>query len=277
MTRGNRRQRSAETPAGGGRKPVARDSQFVSALARGLRLMGCFRPGDEFGVSNSELAKRSGLAQPTVSRLAYTLLELGYLTYNRQTGHYQLGPAILTLSYVMLGNMNIGRLARPIMRRFVDETDVTVGLNVYSQHRMTVIEGISGSSPVALRLDVGTRIPVATTAAGRAYLAGLEPDDRATLMVELEAASSEGDWRRTHAAIEKAEADVRTLGFCISIGEWRDSVNAAAVPLLMSPASAVFSLSCGGSAHELPKERILGEIGPKLASMAREIERAIES
>ena len=54
----------------------AGDSGFASTLARGLSLLAAFRPG-EIWLSNAELARRTGLSRPTVSRLGATLVELG--------------------------------------------------------------------------------------------------------------------------------------------------------------------------------------------------------
>src|SRR5690606_35108514 len=70
--------------------------QFVTALARGLELLRCFRP-DSAELSNQLLARRSGLPRPTVSRLTYTLRTLGYLDYDPDSGKYRLGPGVLAL------------------------------------------------------------------------------------------------------------------------------------------------------------------------------------
>ena len=63
------------------------DRQFVTALARGLELLRCFTPS-ESALSNLDLAKKSGLPRPTVSRLTHTLARLGYLR-PLQRGNYQ--------------------------------------------------------------------------------------------------------------------------------------------------------------------------------------------
>src|SRR6187402_2739745 len=54
------------------------DRHFVTALARGLDLLACFRARDRV-LSNQELARRSGLPKSTISRLTYTLTKIGYL------------------------------------------------------------------------------------------------------------------------------------------------------------------------------------------------------
>ena len=54
-----------------------KDRQFVTALARGLELLRCFTP-ESLLLGNQELAKKTGLLKPTVSRLTHTLTRLGY-------------------------------------------------------------------------------------------------------------------------------------------------------------------------------------------------------
>ncbi|MDP9094946.1 MAG: helix-turn-helix domain-containing protein, partial [Pseudomonadota bacterium] len=54
------------------------DRPFVTALARGLEILGCFsasRPE----IGGSQLAALTGLPQPTVWRLCHTMVQLGFL------------------------------------------------------------------------------------------------------------------------------------------------------------------------------------------------------
>jgi DNA-binding MarR family transcriptional regulator len=60
------------------------DRQFVSALARGLRVLRVFASAHET-LSNRALADRTALSKPTISRLTYTLSRLGYLSHDRET------------------------------------------------------------------------------------------------------------------------------------------------------------------------------------------------
>src|SRR5690606_34923895 len=79
-------------------KEESNDDQFVSALARGLKLLRCFEPGQAF-LGNQELAERTGFSKATVSRLTYTLVRLGYLNYHPEKYRYSLGSAVLVTAY----------------------------------------------------------------------------------------------------------------------------------------------------------------------------------
>jgi hypothetical protein len=55
-----------------GYEQYAGDKQFATTLARGIELLRCFT-AEQRQLSNAELAARTGLPRPTVSRLTYTL------------------------------------------------------------------------------------------------------------------------------------------------------------------------------------------------------------
>ena len=67
-----------------------KDRNFVTALARGLELLRAFGTGEEY-LGNAELSNRTHIPRPTVSRLTYTLTQLGYLQHNRHLEKYRLG------------------------------------------------------------------------------------------------------------------------------------------------------------------------------------------
>ena len=85
-------------------KEDRRDAQFATTLARGLDILRCFTPED-VSLGNSQLAARTGLSRPTVSRFTYTLTRLGYLRSDAAGGKYTLGPAVLSLGYPMLAGI----------------------------------------------------------------------------------------------------------------------------------------------------------------------------
>ena len=148
----------------------ANDRQFVTALARGLDILRVFRPEDG-PLGNQELAKRTGLPKPTISRLTYTLTQLGYLNYDRKLGVYSPGGGVLALGYVALAQLDVRRISRPFMQELADECGAAVALGARDRLNMLYIENCEGQNIVALRVTVGSRIPLGVSAMGRAYLA----------------------------------------------------------------------------------------------------------
>src|SRR5690554_2680341 len=146
------------------------DRHFVTALARGLDVLACFRSGRR-ALGNQELAQRCGLPKSTVSRLTHTLVKLGYLDHDRDTGKYVLGMAMLALGVGMLAKLDIRQIARPFMQELADFSQAMVSLGVRDRLSMLYVENCRSRSALTLSLDVGARIPIQSTSMGRGYLA----------------------------------------------------------------------------------------------------------
>src|SRR6185312_16759360 len=101
------------------------DRQFVAALARGLAILRCFRSGDRY-LGNQEIARRTGLAKPTVSRLTHTLKRIGFLSHSKAREEYALGPGVLALGHTYLAALNMRELARPFMQEMADFAQATI-------------------------------------------------------------------------------------------------------------------------------------------------------
>ena len=160
-------------PTDGPKSPE--DRKFVTALSRGLEVLRCFGPRDRW-LANQEMARRTGLAKPTVSRLAYTLTRLGHLRYSETLNKYALGSAAISLGFAALGQMDVRRAARPFMQELSDYTKASVHLAVNDQLSMQVVDTYWNSASFVI--DIGSRVPVATTSLGRAWVAALPPAER---------------------------------------------------------------------------------------------------
>ena len=247
-----------------------KDRRFVTALARGLEVLRCFEPGD-VSLGNLEIARRTGLPKPTVSRRTYTLTSLGYLTYSERHGTYQLGSGVLSLGYAMLAGLNIRERARPLMQDFADDVDATIALGARDRLSMVYTEVCRGPGAVTLRMDVGNRIPIATTSMGRALLAALPNSERDYLMDHIRGKTADAsEFRKIEKGVDKAIRDIEKRGFCLSIGEWRSDVNAAGVAVI-SHDGEVFGMNCGGPAFRLSRELLEEECGPRLVELAYRI------
>jgi DNA-binding IclR family transcriptional regulator len=255
------------SPSFGGE--AAQDRRFVVALARGLEVLRAFRPGDGM-LGNQEIAVRTGLPKPTVSRLTYTLTRLGYLVRLERFGKYQIAPAALALGYSALAQAGIRQIARPYMQALADHAEASVGLGARDQRRMIYVEHCVSSRALMVRLDIGSRIPIASSAMGRAMIAALPEGERAALMAELEWRYGDG-WPALHAGIEQARADYLQRGFVLSIGDWRGDINGVGVPLVMADGSGVYAFNCGAAAFAIGRDRLEQDIGPRLVQAVRSV------
>jgi DNA-binding IclR family transcriptional regulator len=251
-----------------------KERQFVTALARGLEILRCFKPGDRL-LGNQDIARRTGLAKPTVSRLTYTLTRMGYLHYSENLGKYQLGTAVLSLGYSLINNMDVLKIAQPLMQELANYSHAAVAVGTRDRLGMVYLKGcFSIEATVSLHMDTGTLIPIATTSMGRALLCGLPEKERDYLMDHIRR-QDVLEWPMKKAGIEQALKDYHDRGFCLSIGDWRKDVNAVGVPMIPVAGSRLLTFNCAAPSFVLRRERLEEDIGPRLVNLVRTIETKV--
>lgn len=248
---------------------IPKDRKFVEALSRGLDVLRAFTHGSVV-MGNQDIARITGLPKPTVSRMTYTLTKLGYLSYSPQLEKYQLDSGVLALGYAYVSNLRVRQLAKPYMDEFSRRTNTSVGLTCRDRLSMIYIENCRPAEVSTLRMDAGVRLPLATTAAGRAFLAGTPEKERAHLMAALEAKYGD-EWTTMEQSLGKSFAEFRQHGFCLSLGDWDRNVMAAGVPLHLADGS-IMALTCGAPSFQLSEETLRGSLAHQLEMLARDIE-----
>jgi DNA-binding IclR family transcriptional regulator len=253
---------------------VKTDRHFVTALARGLEVLACFRHGDRV-LGNQELSKRCGLAKSTISRLTHTLTRLGYLIYVEDSAKYSLGTATLSLGSAMLSRLDIRKLAHPLMQELAEFGQCMVSLGSRDRLSMIYVDAVRGSAAVTLSLDSGARIQIATSAMGRAYLTAVPEDERNDIMERLREVADVNRWPELQRGVAKALRDIRELGVCCSFGDWQKDVNAIAVPVRPGGGLPPMAINCGAPAYMVSKDFLLDKVRPRLIALANELETSL--
>jgi DNA-binding IclR family transcriptional regulator len=249
------------------------DRKFVTALARGLEVLRCFHPRDGF-LSNQEIAERTDLPKPTVTRLTYTLCELGYLMQIPRLGKYQLAPGTITLGYSALANLGIRHVARDFMDQAAEVLAAPVALGVLDRNKALYVGISRGSATFTVQLEIGSRIPLVETAMGRALLVTLPEAEREEhVLAAVEKHPERAMLMRK--TMDKAIADYEQFGFVVSTGEWRPDIYAAGAPLVAADGSGTYAFNCGAPPHHFPPERLYNEVGPVMASLVRVVDDAL--
>jgi DNA-binding IclR family transcriptional regulator len=251
------------------------DRHFVTALARGLEVMACFRHGEKL-LGNQELAKRCGLPKSTISRLTHTLTRLDYLVFDDSSNKYGLGMATLGLGSSMLARLDVRKIARPLMQPLADFGRCLVGLGSRDRLSMVYIEAARGESAVTLSLDIGSRVQIATSAMGRAYLASIAASEREELLERVRKLDASA-WPKVRRGVERSVKDLRSLGCCCSFGEWQSDVNAIAVPIRPGGGLPPMAINCGAPSYAISPEFLLEKVRPRLIALVQRVEESLGS
>lgn len=255
---------------------AAEDRHFVTALARGLDVLACFRSGGVL-LGNQEIAQRCQLPKSTVSRLTSTLTRLGYLIQVQDSGKYRLGTATLSLGSAMLSHLDVRQVARPLMQELADFARAEVSLGMRARLSMVYVETCRSAALLPLTLDVGSRISLTRSAMGRAWLAAAPEHVRSAVLAQVRARSSdEAAWAQVQAGVDRALQEHRTLGVASSFGDWNKGVNAVARAFDPGGSLPPMVVNCGGPSFNLAPEYLLQEVRPRLVEMVARIGAALQ-
>lgn len=235
--------------------------------------MRAFRPSDGL-LGNQEIAARTNLPKPTISRLTYTLTKLGYLTPVPRFEKYQLAPAAMALGYSALANMGIRHLSDPYRDQLMRETGGAVAIGARDRLSMIYFGQSRSELTVGVLLDVGSKVPIATTAMGRAYLWALPDEERAALMREIKDHAGP-NWPKVRDGIERSGECIAKHGFAMSAGEWHNDIHAVGVALKLNDGTGPYAFNCGAPAFKFSEVLLKNDIGPRLVAMVRNIETAL--
>lgn len=249
-----------------GRVPkVKEDRHFVTALARGLEVLSCFRTG-ETALSNQELAQRCGLPKSTITRLTMTLTKLGYLIHVPDSGRYRLGIACLALGSAMLTRLDVRKVARPLMQDLASFSNVTVSLGVRDRLSMIYVEHCRSAAALTLTLDVGSRVPIATSAIGRAWLAAVAEREREAVMDQVHELDDMA-WPAIERGIRQSFRDYAQLGVTCSFGDWQKDVNGIARAFDPGNGLPMMAINVGGPSFTVSPDFLLQQVRPRLIEL----------
>ena len=248
-----------------------KDRNFVTALARGLDVLRCFREND-IELTNTDFAERTGLPKATVSRLTHTLVKLGYLVVDPDKGTYRLGAGVLELGFSVLSGMDIGARAEQEMCALRDGPNSYITVAIAEPHGMDVVYVAVQRSreEVALTMRIGSRLPLFFSAIGRAILVGMTDDARAAAM-EL-ADRMDPDKRAARLeSLAHAKTEFENLGYCTGYGDWRPDVNGIAVPVFSLNGSRVYGMNVGGPSFHVKKKQLERVYAKKLIAASERL------
>ncbi len=219
-----------------------------NTLIKGLGLLEVLAHADRpLGVT--ELATRIGLGKSSVHRLLQALVELGYVRRDGDGGTYAASIRLWELGSAVLANLDLKRASQGWMDWLLDRTRETVHLSVLDGDEVVYVHKLDSPEPVRAYTQIGGRAPAHCVATGKALLAWAGD-------AHLDAAS-----RRLGTATPRTVTDateflremerVRTLGYAVNRGEWRESVGGVAAPVRDPGGRVVAAIGVSGPIERL--------------------------
>ena len=235
-----------------------------NTLVKGLQLLEVLaRSEGALGVS--ELATRLGLGKSNVHRLLQALVELGYVQKNEQRGTYQASLKLWEIGTAMASRLGIKTHAMEAMEQLLRRTRETVHLSVLDGDEVVYVHKLDSPEPVRAYSEIGGRVPAWCVATGKAILAWQSETYLAGLAQRLQ--------RHTPKTItdpvefQRELERVRSAGFAVNRGEWRETVWGIAAPIRNGEGVVVAGIGISGPSTRV-KPALVKELAAEVVQAA---------
>ncbi|MGA7805109.1 IclR family transcriptional regulator [Bradyrhizobium sp.] len=253
---------------------LAGEADVIQVVSRAFDVLRCFE-GHEARLGNLEISNRCGLPRSTVSRLTHTLTRMGQLVYLPRDQKYRIGPSAVAMSTSMMKGLQLRNLIRLRLQDIAERLPGTVGFVIPDRFHLVYLEYARAANALGLHETTGSRIAMATTAAGHAYAAALSPEVGDALLAEMEREIPDGA-KQLRPRIEANRRALREHGYVVACGLWSPHINGLAVPLWSPQYQTFVVVTIGLLSAMYDEARLHKEVAPLMLELGAAVGGLLE-
>lgn len=258
----------AAPPAEPGPRPVARPAEEatpggVQSVQRALRVLKLLASSSE-PIGVRQIGRELSLHRATVSRLLGTLLAEGFVSQERATQRYAVGPAFLSAAVASGERLRLHTSVHRLLEEMADESGETVTLSVRDGAYALTVDQVTPGRMVVSTNWIGMRTELHCTSDGKVLLAWLDEEEREALL----AAALRAKTARTitdREALRSELATVRSRGHAVAEQELEEGLTGVAAPVRDPSGAVLAAISISGPSYRMTPARL----GPCVALAER--------
>jgi len=216
------------------------------------------------------ISRELKMNKSTVYRFLTTLAENGYVTQQSPSGKYTLGSKVTWLASKFLEKNPLTKISRPYLEELSRTTGETVHLAVLDHNEVSYIDKVDGRQAVLMASRIGARMPVHSTALGKAILSGRPEQEWQRYVAEV------GLFPRTANTFTDPDAfyqelhKVRREMYALDDVENEEGIRCVAAPIKDVAGNHVAAVSISGWTLTMTLERAIS-LAPILIETAAQI------
>lgn len=252
----------------------AGEGDVIQVVSRAFDVLRCFE-GHEARLGNLEISNRCGLPRSTVSRLTHTLTRMGQLVYLPRDQKYRIGPSAVAMSASMMKGAQLRSMIRQRLQEIAEQLPGTVGFVVPDRFHLVYLQFARSAAALGLHEGTGSRISMASTAAGAAYTAALAPEVGDAFIADMEREAPEAA-KILKPRIEANRQSLRERGYVVACGLWSPHINGLAVPIWSPQYQTFVVITIGLLSSMYDEERLHAEVAPLMLALGRSLGSLME-
>jgi DNA-binding IclR family transcriptional regulator len=221
--------------------------RLLQSTLRCLEVLDALAESDK-PVAVSDLARRLKVRRGTLHQQLQTLVYAGWA---RQTAdaRYYLSMRAVHVGKVALEQAGIAQRLLPLLEELAFRTGEAPAIAVLDTEDVLIVQRVESPHLVRADIKVGTRMPLAGSAAGRVLLAYASPD-------KLDQLATRGVTLPDRAVLD----EVRRQGYAVQRDEFQAGLSAAAVPISTGDDEELLTLSMAAPTDRFDEQRTVAHL-----------------
>lgn len=239
----------------------AERSDQVQSLVRALAIVNRLAEADE-GATLTEIAQQVGLSASTAHRLLTTLEQERYVRFDPERRLWSVGVQAFVAGSAFVKTRSLVGVARPFMRRLMEESAETVNLAVEDEGQAIYLAQVECRQMMRAFARPGARVPLHCSSVGKALLTAVADRDLARVLHRHGLPKLTLKTLHTSGALRQDLAAARARGYAIDDEEHAVGLRCVAAVIYDESESPIAAVSISGPMARIPSERIgvLGDL-----------------
>lgn len=256
---------------------MGKPNNFVQTIERVSAILNLVGQ-DPQGTSIRKLSAQLDLPKGTVHRLLSSLSYVGYVRQDPASRNYFLGLKLLDLAGLAKSQLDLRKIAEPLLHGLADKSQETVHMVVWDHGEVVYIEKVEpplGTGGLRMASRVGSRNPAHSCAVGKILLSYLSEDELRDFFSAVGLAAKTPNTITDEAVLRKELQAVAAQGYAIDDEENEKGIRCVGAPVLGAAGKPVAAISVSGPAFRMTKKAIHDVRRAEVVETAAEISRRL--
>ncbi len=244
-------------------------------LSRGLEILELLSENPE-GLELHQIAKAMEMPKSSAFNLLHTLMQYKYLHKADNSPRYQLGLKLFEVGSAAVNHVDVTSVIRQYMADISRACNETMHCGILSGLDVLYIDKMESTQSIRMSSHVGVRMPLHTTAMGKAFLACLTEDEVRSLYDGRELIALTPHTITDIGILVKQLEVVRQDGYATETQESNTNVSCIGVAIRGRDDRPVYALSISAPSFRMGESEIAA-YGQMLLRAQRKIQRVLRA